>query len=836
MKSTGRWASLLWALLLAAAGAVLCFVPLFNLLGYESSLVLAVLGSLAGVRQGALAVRRAQARPAGLPDADSRPLRAVLRLWLRGIIAAESLLLPPLALLLLNGLQVRNCSYAAGFAFFAMLPVLSIVCAVAVGEVAALLVDSPRRALLLAYGVLAGSLCWSLLRFFATPAIYAYDPFFGYFPGALYDEEVAITGALFAARLLHLLTAFAALALVALFLDGDELRFRFRALIFRRHRPLLALALPLCLAALLLFRYGGRLGIYTDAAALNQHLYREQRTPHFAIRYRPGGPVARDIALIAREHELRYAQLRDLLGVEPDWRTGWLPRLLGADSPAGAAGGQNPPRLVSYLFDSALEKRRWMGAGNTYIAKPWRREIYLQHEAWPHPVLRHELAHLFAGAAGDRFLRMALSYGVPQPGMIEGLAVAADWRPSGELSGHQVVLAMRRAGLEPPLTAVVGQGIGFWRLPGGRAYAVAGSFCRFLLERYGAAPLLAAYQRGGGPAEFAAAFQVPFETLAAEWRRTVDEQPMKAEAQEVARERLRRKAVFHKVCAHELALRKEAAHAALGRGDIDEAIQLLGAVCHDDPDEPQHQAELVELLAAAGRLDEAARTAQVLLGHPGRTPVLEARAVGRLGDLAVLRGDLEAARTYYRQAEAGPQPDSLARLTTAKLAALASEHAGPLLLRVLVGPPAAETPPGPRPEQNEAVSAYTLTQAALAEPTLGLPHYVLGRLLFERGGYSGAEQELARSLELGLPDERFSYQALLLRGQAALLSGHPAAAATLFEQLGQQLPAAEQGRRLELEDMRDRARRWLLQDSSDPESEKEKAKASPNGTPSPIHP
>ena len=30
----------------------------------------------------------------------------------------------------------------------------------------------------------------SLWRFVGTPAIYSYDPFFGYYPGALYDEAV----------------------------------------------------------------------------------------------------------------------------------------------------------------------------------------------------------------------------------------------------------------------------------------------------------------------------------------------------------------------------------------------------------------------------------------------------------------------------------------------------------------------------------------------------------------------------------------------------------------------------------------------------------------------
>lgn len=823
MKSTGRKTSaqtplfeqlraLFFPVLLLVTGVVLCFVPLFNLLGYESSLVLAIVGSLAGVRQGVVVVRRARAARSGIKRVadEGGYLAQILSLYLRALFAAELLLVPPLLLLLLNSLRVRNCSYAAGFGFFAMMPVLSVACAVAVGLFAGL-ASSRRhvgRALAAGYGVIVLSILWALFRFVATPAIYAYDPFFGYFPGALYDEEVAITSAFFAARGLHLLCIFTLLSCAAALLsrDGDELGLKLR---FNRPRHALwGLTLVFLGGAFALYRQGGRLGIYTDTAALNRYLSVEDRTPsgHIAVRYRPGGAVARDHELLLREHALRYEQLRELLGVEPDWRTsgvfGWLLRRLGIE-PEG-------PRVVSYFFDSVEEKRRWMGASNTYIAKPWRRELYLQNEAWPHPVLRHELAHVFAGAAGDRLLRLSMRDGLPRPGMIEGLAVAADFRASGELDGHQVVLAMRKAGLEPPLEQVF-SGLAFYRLPSRRAYAIAGSFCRYLLDRYGAAPLLLTYHKGGAPADFTAAFSVPFGALRDDWHRFIDEQPLKPESSEVARDRLRHKAVFHKVCAHELALRKQDAYAAAARGDFAAAERLLSAVCRDDPAEPLHLAERLDLLIEGRKLSDAEPVAQALLAHPQSTPVLIARAQARLGDLAVRRGDFQTARGFYEQAQKGPEPESSARLTTAKLVALSSEQAGPLLLRVLVGPIAgAGKNPSltPARERSEALSVYSLEQAIALEPSLGLTHYILGRLLYDRGGYAEAEKELGRSAELGLPDGRFEEQALLLRGQAALLSDQAAAAEALFSTLLDRIPRTEQGKRLEALELRDRARRW----------------------------
>src|SRR5206468_12679247 len=108
---------------------------------------------------------------------------------------------------------------------------------------------------------------------------------------------------------------------------------------------------------------------------------------HFSIIYGRGSATEREIDLLARDHELRYAQLARSIGVEP-------------------AGGH----VTAFIFPSQLEKKKWMGAGRTFIAKPWRRDIYVQHEPFPHPVIKHELAHVFAGAFGDPLLHVSMRW------------------------------------------------------------------------------------------------------------------------------------------------------------------------------------------------------------------------------------------------------------------------------------------------------------------------------------------------------------------------------------------------------------------------------------------
>ncbi|MFO0577149.1 MAG: tetratricopeptide repeat protein [Polyangia bacterium] len=813
----GALGSLLWALVLVGTAVALCGVPLFNLLGYESSLVLAVLASLFAVRQGVHVVHKRRERvvhgraSSHGPAPDEAPLGTVLGLWLRALLSVEAVLLLPLLVLLGNGLRVRNCSYASGLHFYAMLPAASGAIGAAVGVAAALWTARRRRGLVLGCALVVGSVLWSVWRFAATPAIYAYDPFFGYYPGALYDEAVAVGRPLYWARLLHALVAMALLVAAAQGLDGYSLQARLRAgsrELAARRRGVRALLAGVGLAAALLYLQGGALGLYTDEATLRAELRGELLTPHFVLRYRPGGPIDKDLALYAREHELRYRQLHALLGVEPTWRPGLLSRLVGIAPPPPASG--QPVRVTSYLFDSAEQKRRLIGAANTYIAKPWRRAVYLQHEAWPHPILRHELAHVFAGAAGDRLLRLSLRGILPQPGLIEGLAVAADWRGGG-LTPHQAVKAMREDRIEPRLTQVLG--LSFWGQPSSRAYTLVGSFCRFLLDKHGPAPLLRVYHDGGRPEDFARAYGVPFATLQAEWSALIDSQPLDRRERELERERLRRPAVFHKVCAHELAVRKQKALSLYAQGDAARATALLRAVCADDPQEPQHLAELMEFLWSAGRYDESRATATALLAHPTQSVVLRGRALSRLGDIAVVKGELAEAAERFRQAEALPLDTNSARQLTARRLALADAAAGPLLLSVLVGVPLGEGAGLPHPsgrpsERSDAVTAYTLAQAVQKAPELGLARYVLGRFLQQRGGPAEASRELGAALALGLPDERFVVQARLLLGQAQLLAGQPAAAEATFQEQLRALPPHDLGQAAELADWIDRARAW----------------------------
>ena len=742
-----------WGLILTGLAISLCFVPLFNLLGFEFCFALGLVAAFAGAHLGSVGVWEARRglTPSEGASADARPLGFVLRLYCRCVARVWILLLCPLFAITLNAVRVRNCSFVDGLLWFFLLPISSSVCGVCAGVACGLALDGRRRVwpTLLAYSVVLGSIVWAGVRFYATPAIFAYDPFGGYFPGTPYDEEVAATHTLLWARVYHVSLITAVLLCCALVLDGPRLRLTIRA--GRGRRSLAFAALLGILVAYGLHTAHARLGFFLDAGDVAKALGATRESEHFVLHYSPAGPFEKDIALHVADHEFRYAQLKKLFGVEP------------------------PTKVHSFLFDSAQQKQALMGAGHTFVAKPWRREIYLQSDGWPHPVLMHELAHVFGGVFGDPIFgasRRGLAFNV---GLIEGVAVAAAWQ-GGALTPHQAVKSMRGAGFQPPLEQVMS--VRFLGLNASQAYNVAGSFCRYLLDKSGPKRLENVFREGGIADSYQEQYGVSFDNLAAEWSQFIDRVEVPPAESAVIRERLRRPSVFHKVCAHELALKRERAQRAVAANDRESALAELAQVCADDSEEPQNVADLMDAANAADRPDEASRAAQRLLEHPRVTAVLRARAYSLLGDLAFQRDQLDAAARSYEQAENLPLEESAARLVTVKRLAC-REPRGPiavLLKRFLASPQMAHDP---------ALAVLTVSELVHLAPERALFHYLLARQLEMRGRFLEASDELDAALAPGrsLPDARFVREALRLLGRSRFRAGQLDLARVAFEQL-----------------------------------------------------
>src|SRR5258706_4442998 len=238
------------------------FIPLFGGPGYEIALAAGlILPSLAAIATAMDTLRR-----------RTEPFES----FSRGAASGTLLALIGYATTIFHGVRVGFCDAAGGTAMYAVGPTIGSIMGggwgALVGELT-LRVKHPIGRVLLALvaaplGPLLGVLL-SVWRFYSTPTIFAFDPFFGFFSGALYDTVVEATVPLLTYRLGTALTLLAAGILSAHLAHGEEGLPILRSL----RRPGMPLLGALCASAsLMLVLEGWRLGHWQTASTIERDL------------------------------------------------------------------------------------------------------------------------------------------------------------------------------------------------------------------------------------------------------------------------------------------------------------------------------------------------------------------------------------------------------------------------------------------------------------------------------------------------------------------------------------------------------------------------------------
>jgi tetratricopeptide (TPR) repeat protein len=426
--------------------------------------------------------------------------------------------------------------------------------------------------------------------------------------------------------------------------------------------------------------------------------------------------------------------------------------------------------VTAWVYRSAEEKRRLVGAAATEYAKPWLSEIHLVDAPLPHPILRHEVVHAVAApVAGGLFGVPARAGVVISAGLLEGLASALE-TPRGRWTVHQWSRAARDLGLLPDVTRIVGPA-GFWSQAPARAYTAAGSFLGFLLERHGAEKVRAAYRSG----DVASAMGVPLPALADEWQRFLDGVEPGPGVLLAARGRLSRPSLFARPCAREVATLEARAAAAAAGGRTAEACALYAKAAAQTGSAADLKAA-ADVRVRAGDLDGAAegyRAAAIAAGEDG---ALRAAVVAAQGDLAWRRDEIAAAVSAWTTALATRPERGDERLLEAKVVAAADPELGPAVRPLLLG---------------DGDPAVALAEAASVPRPLSA--YLLGRALAARGEASRAEPELARAVAGPLPPA-LAREAALLLGGARCAAGDRAAGEATLRPLAERGSAADRAR------------------------------------------
>ncbi len=688
----------------AVGGIVLAFIPLLAVHGVESALVL---GLLLPPWVAATAASYTERHP-GLRGIDLifRTVGMGLLIWLI-----------PFLLLALSSLRTRQCAPAEGLAFMVLGPALGCALAACTGVWVGGAPGLRRLAPWLAAAVPLASALLGLWAFYSTPAVYVFGAFAGYFPGAIYDDLVRIPTRYLTYRATVLVAVVALGVLFDALWDPASGTLRLRS----RGRVRLG-TIAVCVAALgvVLASYwqGNQLGHSVSEEYLVERLGKTERGAHCIV-HMPRETLPEDAGRLLEDCDFQVERVRSLTG-------------LSSTEP-----------VTAYFFRNQNEKKDLIGVGRTLIAKPWRREVYLQMSHWPHPSLAHEVVHAVLEEAGRGPFAISGTLGgvIPNPGIVEGAAVAIAWDVRDDLDPDQWSKIMMDRNELPPASLVMS--VRFSTLPARRAYMAAGSLIRFLIATRGMDALLETYHRGKVD---------DLKELETGWHTYLADVPVTPTELGVAEVALARPSIFSSVCPHELAkLRADLAGDAAARDDV-RTIETCRAIMDIDEQEAQARATLVGALARDGRDAEALATLHALRATMNAPKPIVADALEQYADAQWTLGNLAEADALYGELLDIPRTDGAARQSEVKKLALeATEPERKLIYEILLG-----RSPSP-------VVVY-LAHSLAAIRDDGLGQYLEARQLMGARRYAFALPLLQEAKRLGLPSLRLERELSRLLG------------------------------------------------------------------------
>jgi hypothetical protein len=508
--------------MLLLVSLLLTQVPLFNYLGYEFSAVIVIGWSLIA---GLLTISLWNKRE---PQTEES-FAAFIRRSLSNVLAALCI---PLIVIVVNALFVKNCSLVQGVILFVLVTVFGIAAAHAISVFCiALFPRSKKTGFVIAWLLVLSQIAWVGLT---GPQIFAFNPILGFFPGLTYDETLDITGRLLIYR------GGTVILIAFLYLVSSVIDFRRRnrgsPLSQSASRRVRAVIAVLGVLLILLFFISDRIGLSSSESSIEDTLGGRRETEHFIVYYPDTLLKGARLEQVIQLHEFYYAEVA---------RTLWI---------------RSERKIQSFIYGSPSQKGRLMGAANTDIAKPWLSQLHINADDVD-ASLRHELVHVMAADFGFPVLRIGVN-----SGLIEGLATAVEHQAYEEPI-HRLAAMAYASGSTPDMQSLFSLS-GFMKAPAGVSYTLAGSFCRYLIDRYGMRRFKLLYRTG----EYSIIYEKSLPLLLQEWRRSLDRFRLSDGDIAKAGYLFKRQSIFGKVCARVIAGMNAETRSRLNARHYEEAL------------------------------------------------------------------------------------------------------------------------------------------------------------------------------------------------------------------------------------------------------------------------
>ncbi len=473
-------------ILIIVFNILLLFLPLTNIFGYEfSALNSLLLSFLSGIYT--IILLKKLEKGGG---EKSKLIRSL-------VFSLSAFLFFPVVISITHALFSIDCSLCDGVKFYLVLTIPSVLIGSSIGFFAKVI--GKRFAVLkfLLFYVLI--LLIPLLEFYFNPQIFFYNPLFGFFPGTIYDEGLSVDFKLLVYRFLNIIFFY------FLFNISYKIYFKLSKI---SNKTLLLLAF---LISIFFVYLSPKFGYSTNLNRMTSYLNKEIETPHFIIHYSDG--INENLMkAIALHHEYYYGQLAFFFRVRMN------------------------EKINSFVFKDSEQKKLLLGTENADIAKPWLHECFTVYDNYD-ATLRHEIAHVISSKFGTGILKVAANI---NPSLIEGVAVAAD--PFyAEYDIHYMAALAYKNGFKINIKNLFG-GYSFLTNASSLSYIYAGSFIKFLNDRYGIEKVKRLYS----DINFDKIYKKPVSELEAEYYKFIEAIP--ADNQSSAYYFFGRQSIFSKVC------------------------------------------------------------------------------------------------------------------------------------------------------------------------------------------------------------------------------------------------------------------------------------------------
>ena len=678
----------------AILAIILTFLPLVGTLGFEYSIFTAFIMAFISVFLASeLANIELRSRIFGQRVSDRSS----------AILLINFIILTVLYLIgLFSSLIKQDCYIMEGTVFFLLIPAVTVFFSTSLGLLTGFIVK--RRGFLLGALILLAIISYSLWKLYSGLPLFLYNPVIGFFPGPLYDEAVPVTQTLVIYRAVTVLWGVFLLLLLKV-MNGIS---------FQRARAFDFISLVVVVIALIIsYSYQHNIGFsYSRDYVTEDILPGSIETDNFIIYYDPGSSEAGYIDLIAEDHEWRYKQLSEYLNLN------------------------SSGKIRSYIYPDIETRKKIVGAGETTIANPVHKEIHMVYSSFPHPILKHELVHVMAGDFGSEYLKIS-----PKIGLLEGIAVAADWNGNG-YTRHQYSKSLIEKNMAPDIEDIVG--FGFWYAPPQVSYTLMGSFSRYLIDTYGIENFKTLYKSG----DFSV-YGKSLGELSAEWKEFLEGVYTPEETTAIAESRFSEPSIFEATCPRRVATLKNLAFTHFRDDDYYRAIkQFEEALGYSGGD-----AVLLNGLSYSnyygGNYEQVAIPAETT----EHLPLVDRHILQNIRANALWQTDDSAkALVVFQALRSKPLPDELKRELDIKISAINRGGVTEEKIRDFFG------------TRQRTLQVAALEELIQEHPDYAPAYYLLGRMFFNNEQFDKALPYLSQARELGLGMEKLTLENLRILG------------------------------------------------------------------------